>query len=139
MRVRAGAQAAAPRLPRGIVPTLLRARPVIGSEHFDLRWKMLGQPPGVLLMAVPRRVLPRAVDRNAVRRVAREAWRAATLGGAPVVAMLRMTRLPVARGVRHRKAIVRAELDEAFGALGRRIDARRQGGSSSGGPARQAD
>ena len=115
-----------PQLPRGIVPTLLRARPAIGSEHFDLRWKMLGRSPGVLLMAVPRRVLPRAVDRNAVRRVAREAWRAASLGATPVVAMLRMTRRPVVRGARHRKALVRAELDAAFGTLGQRVAGRRQ-------------
>lgn len=128
------------RLPRGIVPALLRARPVIGGEHFDLRWKMLGSSPGVLLMAVPRRVLPRAVDRNAVRRVAREAWRAASLGAAPVVAMLRMTRRPVVRGARHRKAMVRAELDAAFEALGRRIAGRRQdGGTASTGQVGRVD
>ena len=75
-------------------------------------------------MAIPKRLLARAVDRNAVRRVAREAWRAADGAQLPVAAMLRMTALPPARGVRHRKALVRAELDEAFRAMGRRLAGR---------------
>ncbi|RPH64667.1 MAG: hypothetical protein EHM83_07835 [Burkholderiales bacterium] len=109
------------RLPRGIVSALLRTRPGVVSEHFSVHWRVLAGAPGVLFMAIPKRLLSRAVDRNAVRRVAREAWRAAALAGAPVAAMLRMTRLPPARGVRHRKAIVRAELDAAFRTLGLRM------------------
>ena len=113
-----------PRLPPGVVAALLRTRPGVRSEHFNLHWKLLEGLPGVLFLAIPKRLLARAVDRNAVRRVAREAWRSAALEAAPVAAMLRMTRLPPARGVRHRKAIVRAELDVALRTLSRRASVR---------------
>jgi len=109
------------RVPRGAVQALLRQRPGVGSEHFKIHFRVLADPPGVLFMAIPKRLLARAVDRNAVRRVAREAWRAASLAGAPVVAMLRMTASPPVRGARHRKALVRKELDAAFRTLGKRV------------------
>lgn len=112
------------RLPRSVAPALLRSRPGAFGEHFVLHWKVLAGPPGVLLMAIPKRLMPRAVDRNAVRRVAREAWRAASLASAPVAAMLRMTRLPLARGARHRKAVVRGELDAMFAKLAGRMTGR---------------
>lgn len=112
------------RLPRGTVAALLRTRPGVRGEHFSLHWRVLDGPPGVLFMAIPKRLLARAVDRNAVRRVAREAWRAADVARAPVAALLRMTGLPPARGARHRKALVRAELDEAFRAMSRRLAGR---------------
>lgn len=102
---------------------LLRTRPAVRGEHFSLHWRMLPGAPGVLLMAIPKRLMRRAVDRNAVRRVAREAWRAAALGERPVAALLRMTRAPLACGARRRKAIARAELDRAFRALADRLDA----------------
>ena len=127
---RAGPKAASvspsdrPRLPPGVVAALLRTRPGVRSEHFNLHWKVLEGHPGVLFLAIPKRLLARAVDRNAVRRVAREAWRGSALEGAPVAAMLRMTRLPPARGVRHRKAMVRAELDVALRTLSRRVSGR---------------
>ncbi|ODS98367.1 MAG: hypothetical protein ABS56_05815 [Lautropia sp. SCN 69-89] len=75
-------------------------------------------------MAIPKRLLARAVDRNAVRRVAREAWRAAGVGEVPVAVMLRMTALPAARGARHLKALVRAELDAALRAMSGRLAGR---------------
>lgn len=74
-----------------------------------------------LIIAVPKRVLRRAVDRNAVRRVAREAWRAAALDRSPVVAMLRMKRVPQVAGLRERKRVVRGELDQLFAALRHRL------------------
>jgi len=105
------------RLPRASVAALLRTRPGVRGGHFSLHWRVLEAPPGVLFMAIPKRLLARAVDRNAVRRVAREAWRAAGAGKAPVAVMLRMTALPAVRGARHLKALVRAELDAAFGTM----------------------
>ncbi len=114
------------RLPRGLVAGLLRTRPGVAGAHFKLHWSLLGEPPGVLIMAIPKRLLARAVDRNAVRRVAREAWRASALAQAPVAAVLRMTAVPPARGNRHRKALVRAELDAAFGAMRKRLAQPRQ-------------
>ncbi len=109
------------RLPRVGIAALLRTRPGVRGEHFSLHWRVLPAPPGVLFMAIPKRLLASAVDRNAVRRVAREAWRAAGAGRLPVAVMLRMTALPPARGARHRKALARAELDAAFGAMSGRL------------------
>ena len=126
-------------MPRGVVQALLRLRPGVGSEHFKIHFRILADPPGVLFMAIPKRLLARAVDRNAVRRVAREAWRAASLGGSPVAAMLRMTAAPTVRGARHGKALVRAELDAAFRTLGKRVagtsrdDRRPSSGLAAGG------
>jgi len=108
-------------VPPGIAAALLRTRPAVRGEHFSLHWKVLGEAPGVLFMAIPKRLMPRAVHRNAIRRVAREAWRAAALGSVPVAVMLRMTRAPAAGGARQRKAIARAEIDPALQALGRRF------------------
>ncbi len=119
-----------PRLPRGVVATLLRTRPGVRGQHFNLQWRVLEASPGVLFMAIPKRVLARAVDRNAVRRVAREAWRSAGAGGLPVAAMLRMTALPAARGARHRKALVRAELDRAFRTMASRLAQRQPEGAA---------
>jgi len=113
-----------PRLPRASVAALLRTRPGVRSGHFSLHWRVLAAPPGVLFMAIPKRLLARAVDRNAVRRVAREAWRAAGVGEVPVAVMLRMTALPAARGARHLKALVRAELDAALRAMSGRLAGR---------------
>lgn len=119
-----------------IVPALLRTRPVVVGEHFSVHGKTLQQRarmpaevsgPGsgfdtsALIVAVPKRVLRRAVDRNAVRRVAREAWRAAALDRSPVVAMLRMKRDPQVAGLRERKRVVRGELDRLFATLRHRL------------------
>lgn len=50
---------------------------------------------GQLLMAVPKRLLKRAVDRNAVRRAARQAWRDQVLALGPTsTALIRMTAKP---------------------------------------------
>lgn len=56
------------------------------SEYFLVTRKSLGsesnsgaRPLIELQFAVPKKLLKRAVDRNAVRRVARESWRAAVL------------------------------------------------------------
>jgi len=79
---------------------------------------------GVLFLAVPKRQLARAVDRNLVRRVAREAWRASGLSRAPIAVLVKLRRRPewfAQAGVRGRRRGVREELDALFadGALQR--------------------
>ena len=104
------------------MPALLRSRPGVVSDHFSLHWKALDAQPGVLMMSVPKRVLARAVDRNAVRRVAREAWRAASLRSRPVAILLKLRKRPEAfpeMPAGRRKAMWRAELDAAFARVGR--------------------
>ncbi len=73
---------------------------------------------GRLIVAAPKRVLKRAVERNAMRRVAREAWRAAGLDRSTVVGLLRV-RAAVASaqsgtGLPARKRLAREELDRLF-------------------------
>lgn len=98
-------------------------------------------------MAIPKRVLRRAIDRNTVRRIAREAWRAALAArvpdppdtGLPEAAdaprnaghgveaarprtmLLRLLRRPAgfaALGYRARKRLWRSELDALFARAG---------------------
>ena len=69
-----------------------------------------------LLMAVPKRLLRRAVDRNAVRRAARQAWADRIRIGASgsTDALLRMTALPEGFGQAsrpQRKKIWRCEME----------------------------
>lgn len=121
-----------------------RRGPLLRSEHFTLALPRTSgaESPDLqgieLLMAIPKRQLKRAVDRNTVRRVAREAWRAAAL---PVTiddpaqalpaqavasrsALLRLVSRPqgfalLAQGAR--KRLWRAELDHLMaGAASRR-------------------
>ena len=118
------APAQAPQRPRRGAP--------LRSEHFTL-----GLPPNArsepgisqgieLLMAIPKRQLKRAVDRNTVRRIAREAWRAAMTPEAvrPAAgeqergsALLRLVTRPQGfAGLAHgaRKRLWRSELDGLF-------------------------
>jgi Ribonuclease P len=63
-------------------------RPDLTSEHFALNWQrkaMLAGSP-VLTLAVAKRLLPRAIDRNSVKRVAREAFRSWGRAGAASIA-----------------------------------------------------
>ncbi len=119
----AAAARARRRLPPGIVPALLRTRPVAAGEWFSVHGRTFAATGirGVLIVAVPKRVMRRAVDRNAMRRVAREAWRAAGLDRSPIVAMLRMKRVPQVDGQRERKRVARCELDRLFALLRRRV------------------
>lgn len=89
-----------------------------------MHWKALpGQPAdgrasGVLFLAVPKRQLARAVDRNLVRRIAREAWRGAGLAQRPIALLVKLRKRPdwfATAGVRQRKRGLRAELDTLFG------------------------
>ena len=91
------------------------------EDHFAMHWKSLPAPcafassAGVLFLSVPKRHLARAIDRNLVRRVAREAWRAAGLAALPVAVMVKLRRRPgwfaAAPGVRQRRRCLRGELD----------------------------
>lgn len=123
-------------MPPGIVPALLRTRPVASGEHFSVHASLrnehasmrepreAGDPVrGMLIIAAPKRVLRRAVERNAMRRVAREAWRAAALDRVPVVALLRIRGALPAEGLRARKRLARGELDRLFVSLRKRSDA----------------
>lgn len=70
----------------------------------------------ILLMAVPKRLLARAVDRNTLRRIAREAWRARSGPARPrAPALLRLARRPSGFETltqRARKRLWREELDD---------------------------
>ena len=103
---------------------LSRRRPDLVSEHFALALIMRApldalSRPARLGFAVPRRQLARAVDRNALKRVAREAWRQARWIGAraPAVAIVKLRRAdPIWKQASHRalKRTWRAELDSLF-------------------------
>lgn len=84
------------RSPPQLAASLLRTRPVATGEHFNVHCKPLpaGSGSGVLLMAVPKRLLARAVDRNLVRRLAREAWRGAVLNRQSMAVMVKLARRP---------------------------------------------
>jgi RNase P protein component len=67
-------------------------------------------------MAIPKRLLKRAVDRNTLRRIAREAWRARSASCRPrAPALLRLARRPAGFETltqRARKRLWREELDD---------------------------
>jgi RNase P protein component len=116
---------------------LARRRADLASAHFALAYVVTLAPPGTrplgrrfaaprLGFAVPKRQLALAVDRNALKRVAREAWRLAPWGDAarPALAMIKLRRsdpewreMPAAR----LKKVWRAELDELVARLVRRM------------------
>jgi len=114
------------RVPPGIVPMLLRTRPVASGRHFGVHVNCVADNDravrGRLIVAAPKRVIKRAVERNAMRRVAREAWRAAGLDRTPLVGLLRVRAAIVppdsAAGLPARKRLAREELDRLFVATG---------------------
>lgn len=101
---------------------LLRTRPVASGPHFRVHANPVADDAigvrGRLVVTAPKRVLRRAVERNAMRRVAREAWHAAGLHRRPVVALLRVrAAFDVAEpgaGLPARKRLARKELDRLF-------------------------
>ena len=99
---------------------LLRSRPVASSRHFGLQRQALeGSGGSVLLMSVPRRVLKRAIDRNTVRRIARESLRQVRGPAEGVALMVRLKRRPddfEGLSQRARKTLWRSELDQLFAA-----------------------
>lgn len=115
---------------RGVADTplarLARQRGGLRTAHFALGWSREANAPGDaqahsphLGQAVPKRWLKRAVDRNALRRVAREAWRARA-ADRPLPAPIALLKLLHASpewstlGASARKRQWRAELDSLF-------------------------
>ena len=114
---------------------LSRRRPDLSSGHFGLVI-VTGRPlspgqtldrhplPEALGFAVPKRLVKGAVERNALKRVAREAWRAASWPAKhrPVRALIKLRR---AEGewkqmpIRTLKKVWRTELDELLARLDR--------------------
>lgn len=107
---------------------LARRRADLSSPHFGLAFQMpqAGDASACrLAVSVPKRQLKRAVDRNALKRVAREAWRLAPWGEAvrPQTVMLKLRRAEPEWKTTGRSALKkawRAELDELFLRLWRR-------------------
>ena len=120
-----------------VFAALARRRPSVGSEHFGLSYQMTdpgeASPKPRLGFSVPKRQLARAVDRNAVKRVAREAWRHAQWGSirAPGAAMLKLRRADAQWKSTPRGALKkawRAELDELFRRLIAKVRAEQRAG-----------
>jgi RNase P protein component len=91
--------------------------------------------PGRLGFSVPKRQLARAVDRNMLKRVAREAWRHARWGSIrrPCAAMLKLRRTDAQWKSTPRGALKkawRAEIDALFERLIVRLRAEQGAGSS---------
>jgi ribonuclease P protein component len=92
--------------------------------------------PGRLGFSVPKRQLARAVDRNMVKRVAREAWRHARWGSIqrPCATMLKLRRADAQWKSTPRGALkkaLRVELDALFERLIARLRAEQRAGSQS--------
>ncbi|HWS73970.1 MAG TPA: ribonuclease P protein component [Quisquiliibacterium sp.] len=116
---------------------LARRRADVSSAHFGLAFLMTeagglvapaARPSSRLAMSVPKRQLKRAVDRNALKRVAREAWRLAPWGDCarPQVVMVKLRRSEAqwkTTGAASLKKAWRAELDQLFSSLSRRMNA----------------
>ena len=83
-----------------------------------MHWKALPVTTvGVLFLSVPKRQLARAVDRNLVRRIAREAWRGTGVAPRPIAVLVKLRRRPewfAAAGVRQKRRQLRIELDALF-------------------------
>lgn len=115
---------------------LARRRVDLSSAHFGLAFQQSETPDDTaavrgfrFAISAPKRQLKRAVDRNALKRVAREAWRLAAWPetGRPQVAMLKLRRSEPdwkTMGRPSLKKVWRAEIDELVVRLIRRLSAR---------------
>ena len=118
-RKRASHTAPRPEVARRVnASVLLKTRPVASTACFGLHSRPADVPDvPVLLMSVPRRVLKRAVDRNTVRRLARETLLTTGRQASGCALLLRLKRMPTgfdALSQRARKAAWRAELSRLF-------------------------
>lgn len=114
---------------------LARRRADISSAHFGIAFQMTEPLPDSgevrargdrIAVSAPKRQLKLAVDRNALKRVAREAWRIAPWApsGRPQVILLRLRRAEADwknMGRATLKKAWRAEIDELLGRLMRRL------------------
>lgn len=97
-------------------------RPALTSDHFSLTWRR-GDPSRAvvaihraprLMMAVAKKLMPRAIDRNTVRRIARESWRAVAGRHPDLDLFVRLQAKPLAWSALpdgQRKRACRLELD----------------------------
>jgi len=121
---------------------LARRRVDLSSAHFGLAYQMREEDVAFsanvidvlrttrdrISISAPKRQLKRAVDRNALKRVAREAWRHAPWSacGRPQVMMLKLRRSEPDWKTMGRQALKkawRAEIDELLARLVRRLPA----------------
>lgn len=106
---------------RALGRALLASRPAYRSASFAVHGLAVAQPDPnfahTLIVSVPKRVLVRAVDRNMLKRIAREQWRAASRVSPRGPVLLRLKREPPGfreHGDRARKAAWRQELASLF-------------------------
>lgn len=95
----------------------------MATEHFSLSWRNLNAGlPAVLHTAVSKKLLPRAVDRNRVKRLMREASSAMKL---PSIQLLfRLIKQPVpafGKPDKQCKRLLREEMDRGLNVLLRRL------------------
>ena len=97
-------------------------RPALTSDHFSLTWRRCDPSRAVvaihraprLMMAVAKKLMPRAIDRNTVRRIARESWRAVAGRHPDLDLFVRLQAKPLAWAALpdgQRKRACRLELD----------------------------
>jgi len=119
-----------------VFASLARRRPDLSSTHFGVSFVATGDAElprsgpaslGKLGFSVPKRLLRRAVDRNALKRVAREAWRHARWNTvARPAAMIKLRRVDAQWKTASRSALKKAwrgELDELIRRLVSRLRA----------------
>ena len=97
-----------------IAKALFATRPVGSTTSFVVHRRRCGSVEPLLFVSVPKRILARAVDRNSVKRIAREAWRSARGPACGFALMLRLRRSPAgfeSITTRERKRVWREELD----------------------------
>lgn len=132
-----------PALPAGLVERLIRSRPFGTTRNFSIHTRSIPRIAdrsvrGVLFLSVPKRLLKRAVDRNLVRRVARECWRGAGLLAEPQAVLVKMRARPetfAQPGIRRRRQDLRDELARLFSTFERSIAvAGHLSGNLRGGP-----
>jgi hypothetical protein len=101
-------------------------RNALKSSYFALSAVPNKFAPNALMMAVPKRLLKRAVDRNAVKRVCREAWRQTcvlkrssldTLSPMGNTKLVKLVSLPKFDSVSTLKSQMRTDLDFLFAQL----------------------
>jgi RNase P protein component len=95
----------------------------VATEHFSLSWRNLSAGlPGVLHTAVSKKLLPRAVDRNRVKRLMREASRAMQLPSVQLLfRLIKQPTLAFGKPDRQCKRLLREELDRGLIVLLRRF------------------
>ena len=116
------------RLIKRQVVALLRDGAQLGRTEFVIKLNENDFGQGRLAIAVPKRILKRAVDRNQVKRVIRETFRQHQVRAAPVDMLVTMhrqvTTLPIRRGVqKHQRHQLRATLEKLFVDISRRFGA----------------